>query len=184
MIYFDHNATTPLLAAAREAWLSASTNFIGNPASQHRLGQRADKALEEARAQLAGILDCDPLQIIWTSGATEASNTVFNSISAQSREAELWVSAIEHPAVLNAANAYAEKKVRFIPVETSGRISVDWIGDNLKRHRPALVAVIAANNETGILQPWRELATLCREHGIPFLCDATQWFGKLPARDL
>ena len=78
MLYFDHNATTPLCASAREAWLEASEQFVGNPSSPHRLGARADRALGEAREQLAAYLKCGPLDIVWTSGATESNNLVLH----------------------------------------------------------------------------------------------------------
>ena len=71
MIYFDHNATTPLLPEAKQAWLEATDKFIGNPSSPHRVGARADAALQAARETLAGLLGCDPLDLVWTSGATE-----------------------------------------------------------------------------------------------------------------
>src|SRR5688572_30775412 len=76
MLYFDHNATTPLLPEARQAWLEVSDKFIGNPSSPHRVGARADMVLQAARAKLAAFLDCDPIDIVWTSGATESNNMV------------------------------------------------------------------------------------------------------------
>ena len=75
MIYFDHNATTPLAPAARDAWVQASAQFIGNPSSPHRLGAPADAALTNAREQLAALLGCHALELVWTSGATESNNT-------------------------------------------------------------------------------------------------------------
>ena len=81
MLYFDHNATTPLLPEAREAWLEASDKFIGNPSSPHRVGSRADMHLQTARVKLADILGCDPLDIVWTSGATESNNMVLHHLA-------------------------------------------------------------------------------------------------------
>ena len=78
MLYFDHNATTPLSTAAREAWLEASEQFVGNPSSPHRLGARAERALADARELLAAYLGCGPLDIVWTSGATESNNLVMH----------------------------------------------------------------------------------------------------------
>ncbi|MBA4146804.1 MAG: cysteine desulfurase [Verrucomicrobia bacterium] len=186
MIYFDHNASSPLHPAARAAWLDACDKFVANPASQHRLGQRAEMALEETRGSLANFLRCDPLDIVWTSGASEASNMVFHHFSrtAQVSGDEIWISAIEHPAVKQPAEFYFGKTVRFIPVNERGVISLDWLVEQLKTKKPRLVAVMAANNETGVLQPWRQISVLCREHGVPFCCDATQWLGKLPASGL
>src|SRR5262245_48737075 len=107
MTYFDHNATSPLLSQARQAWLDATDRFIGNPSSPHRVGARADTALNEARERLATILCCDTLDIVWTSGATEANNMVLHHYAATSDATrEVWISSIEHPCVLSAARFY------------------------------------------------------------------------------
>src|ERR1043165_7780507 len=97
MLYFDHNATTPLLAEARAAWLDAAEQFAGNPSSPHRLGQRAEQALQQARERLGAHLGCHPLDFVWTSGATESSNMVFHHWARVGTAAEVWVSAVEHP---------------------------------------------------------------------------------------
>ena len=81
MLYFDHNATTPLLPAARDAWLEAAERFVGNPSSPHRLGQRAEAALQQARETLAGFLGCNAGDIVWTSGATESNTMVFHHLA-------------------------------------------------------------------------------------------------------
>src|SRR4051812_40638001 len=98
MHYFDHNATSPLCGAARDAWLAATEEYIGNPSSPHRIGNRAEVALDRAREKLAVRLGCGPHEIVWTSGATESLNTAIHHYSISS-EGEAWVSAIEHPAV-------------------------------------------------------------------------------------
>ena len=183
MIYFDHNATSPLCGVARDAWLAACERYLGNPASPHRLGSRAEAALESARQSAAEFLKCSPLDIVWTSGATEANNALFHNSSLDAPR-EVWVSAIEHPSLLEAAQKYFPGAVRLIPVTPQGVAEMNWIDDNLKRSRPAFVAVMAANNETGVLQPWKEILTLCREREVPFACDAAQWIGKLPASEL
>ena len=184
MIYFDHNATAPLLPQARLAWLNASEEFIGNPSSPHRLGSRAARALELARERLAGVLGCDPLEILWTSGATESNNLVLHQFSQLERPGAVLVSAIEHPSVLEPARNLFGKKLQLIPVCPSGVIDLDWLEQNMKKLHPALVAVMAANNETGVLQPWKEALRICREASVPFFCDAVQWVGKLPLREL
>ena len=183
MLYFDHNATHPMSEVAREAWLRATRDFIGNPSSPHRLGARAETALARAREQLAGWIECEPLDIVWTSGATEANNAVLHH-AALAGGGEVWISAIEHPCLLAAARHYFPKTHRLIPARRDGVIELEWLADALKHRLPACVAVMAANNETGVLQPWREAAVLCRERGAPFLCDAAQWVGKLPASGL
>jgi cysteine desulfurase len=181
VIYFDHNATSSLLPQAREAWLAGCENFPGNPSSPHRLGSRADNALSEAREKLASILGCHASEIVFTSSATESNNTVLHHCARVSAGGEVWVSAIEHPCVLEPAQFYSGKQLRLIPASRSGVIELDWIESELKRARPSLIAVMAANNETGALQPWRKVLQLCRTHSVSFFCDAVQWIGKLPA---
>jgi cysteine desulfurase len=183
VLYFDHNATHPLSRAARAAWLEATERYIGNPSSPHRLGARADAALGQAREKLAGWLGCDPHDIVWTSGATEANNAAIHSAAANGA-AEIWISAIEHPCVLAAAERYFGKSRRLIPVTQDGVVDIEWLAKALEISTPGLIGVMAANNETGVLQPWREVLALCAEHGVPFFCDAAQWIGKLPARGL
>jgi cysteine desulfurase len=185
MIYFDHNATTPLLAEAREAWLEATEKYMGNPSSPHRVGSRAEAALQNARERLAALLGCDALDIVWTSGATESNNMVLHHFAQTlPKETEVWISAIEHPCVLEAAAHWFPKRRRLIPAKRSGVMDLDWLQTELGRKRPGLIAVMAANNETGVLQPWREVSALCRERDVPFFCDAAQWMGKLPAHGL
>ncbi|MCE9609645.1 MAG: cysteine desulfurase [Chthoniobacter sp.] len=183
MIYFDHNASHPLSTVAKEAWLNAVERFIGNPSSPHRIGARAEAALTNARERLAAMVGCDPGEIVWTSGATEGSNTVLQHAS-HFAEGETWVSAIEHPAVITAAQRYLPNSVRFIPVSRSGVVDLDWISERLQTQRPRLISIMAANNETGVLQPWREALALSRERGVPLFCDAAQWIGKLPSAGL
>ena len=183
MLYFDHNATSPLLPAAREAWLEAAERFIGNPSSPHRLGARAEAALAQAREKLAGWLECAAEEIVWTSGATEANNAVLHH-AAQSGEGEVWISSVEHPCVRAAAQRYFPKRTRHIPVTPDGVADAAWLAEALRHSVPALVGVMAANNETGVLQPWREIAARCREHAVPFFCDAAQWIGRVPAAGL
>ena len=122
---------------------------------------------------------------VWTSGATEANNMVLHHAAcALPGTAEVWISAIEHPCVLRATATHFPQRHRLIPATRSGVIDLDWLKENLQRDRPGLVAVMAANNETGVLQPWEEALQLCREREVPFFCDAAQWLGRLPAKGL
>lgn len=185
MRYFDHNATSPLLPQARQAWLEAEAQFFGNPSSPHRVGARAERALTQARERLALFLGCSPLDLIWTSGATESNNAVFHHFArVLEPSVEVWVSAIEHPCVLRAAARHFPGRHRLLPVGRGGLIELDFLGAELRRQRPGLVALLAANNETGVLQPWAEVLALCRSCEVPFFCDAAQWLGKLPAKGL
>lgn len=181
MFYFDHNATSPLLPEARQAWLDASDKFPGNPSSPHRLGSRAEAALNDARAELAEILGCHDTEIVFTSGATESNNTVLHHFAAQAEpDGEAWISAIEHPSVLAPANNLFGKRLRLIPATRHGIVDLAWLETELKCTQPSLVSVMAANNETGALQPWREVQELCLEREVPIFVDAVQWVGRLP----
>ncbi len=189
MLYFDHNATSPLLPVARAAWLEATDQFPGNPSSQHRLGARADRALEDARQRLATILGCAAPDLVWTSGATESCNAVLchaaaTADAAGGAAARVCVSALEHPAVRESAARAFGGRVDLIPATRDGTADLGWLADHLGRARPALVALMAANNETGVLQPWREAQAMCAARGVPFFCDATQWCGRLAAAGL
>jgi cysteine desulfurase len=183
VLYFDHNATSPACAVARQAWAEALDRFPANPSSPHRMGARAESALEEARHRAATLLGCSPAQLIWTTGATESNNALFHH-AAQASPGEVWLSAVEHPSALAAARRWFAGRLRIIPVSPAGVVDLDWVAAQLSHDRPALVAIMAANNETGVLQPWREALALCRRHGVPFACDAAQWVGRLPAAGL
>jgi cysteine desulfurase len=184
MLYFDHNATSPLIPEARDAWLRAAEEWPANPSSPHRAGSRASNAMEEARSRMARILGCDALDLVWTSGASESNNQAMCHVRAGGA-AEVWVSAVEHPSLLEPALRWFGAGCRLLPVGGDGVVRLEAL-DTLwaSAGRPALVAVMAANNETGVIQPWGEVLRWCRERGIPFLCDASQWLGKLPAAGL
>jgi len=187
MIYFDFNATAPVMREAREAWLDASEKIGGNPSSMHQFGARAERAMTDAREKLAAFLGCRPLDIVWTSGATEANNMVMHHFARTldpTKRDEVWVSAIEHPCVMESSQHYFGKRARMIPVTREGVIDLDWLTMELADRRPALVGVMAANNETGVIQPWREAMAICRQYKVPFFCDAVQWTGKMPAKGL
>jgi len=176
--YFDHNATTPLHPAAREAWLKASEKHWHNPSSLYRDAGLASQQLESARERLGTLMGAEAERIVFTSGATESNNALFASLSA---DALVMISAIEHPSVREAVRG---RNVVELPVNEHGVVQADDLKELIASKRPALVSVMAANNESGALQPWRELATLCREHGVLFHTDAAQWLGKLNASDL
>lgn len=183
MIYFDHNAASPLAREAGEAWMRAAAEFPGNPSSPHRLGSRAEAALNQARLAAAGLLGCDPLDLVFTSGATESNNAVLRHAAVHS-SGEIWISAIEHPSVLGPARHIFQERLHLIPVSAEGLVDLGWIEERLKERRPGLIGVMAANNETGVIQPWREALALARAHEVPFFCDATQAIGKTPCPGL
>jgi cysteine desulfurase len=185
MIYFDYNATAPVMREAREAWLQVTEKTGGNPSSMHEAGSRAAVLLAKAREKLAVYLGCQPADIIWTSGATEANNMVMHHFAKKARPAaEVWISAIEHPCVFDSAQYYFGKKAKLIPITSEGVVDTDWITAEMADARPGLVAVMAANNETGIIQPWREVHAICQAYEVPFFTDAVQFIGKMPCHGL
>jgi cysteine desulfurase len=183
MIYLDHNATAPLCAPAREAWLGAHDSAFATPSSLHRPGQRAERALDSAREQLADYLGSQAADLVWTSGATESANAIIAHLSRPTSSA-IAVSEIEHPCVLEAAQRWFEGRLKIIPTDSNGVVRMSEVQALLSSESIGAVAVMAANNETGALQPWREIQQLCTQTGVPFVCDATQWIGRLPASDL
>tara|TARA_B100000676_G_scaffold165750_1_gene163004 strand:+ start:1614 stop:2726 length:1113 start_codon:yes stop_codon:yes gene_type:complete len=185
MLYFDHNATTPLCASAKDAWVDAIDRYVGNPSSPHRIGARAERAMADARDKLAGFLGCSPLDIVWTSGATESNNLVLHHCAqALDGDKEVWITAIEHPCVIEATRTHFPNRYKTLPVNSTGVLDLVVLKQKLTKEKPGLIAVMAANNETGVLQPWTEVQQLCSEYQIPFFCDAAQWVGKLPAKGL
>ena len=185
MIYFDCNATAPVMREAREAWLAITEKTGGNPSSMHQAGARAAIALAEAREKLAAFLGCHPLDIIWTSGATEANNMVTHHFAQTlDDKSEIWISAIEHPCVHDSAKHYFGKRAKLIPVTRDGVVDLDWITTELADARPGLIGVMAANNETGVIQPWREIQAICKAYDVPFFSDAVQFIGKMPLKGL
>ena len=185
VIYFDHNATTPLHPAARTAWLDAADRFPANPSSPHRLGGRSEAALSGAREVLGSILGCPALDVVWTSGASESANMLFHHWSRSLPDrAVAWVSALEHPCVLAAADYWMGERCRRIPATSDGLVDLAWMEAEVARRPPAAVAAMAANNETGVEQPWVELSAWCASRGVAYACDAVQWLGKRPGRGL
>lgn len=189
--YFDYNATTPLCESARRAWLENSETAWHNPSSLYPEAGRARIRLEDLREQLADLLGCEePERVVFTSGATEANNAIvrnafFRRIAAE--DAVLALSPIEHPSLSAAAEYWIpEERRRLIPLDPeSGAVRVEAVRELLDGDDTiGAVSVMAANNETGALQPWREIAELCRERGILYHCDAAQWLGKMPAAGL
>ncbi len=176
--YFDHNATTPLHPAARDAWLRASEKHWHNPSSLYRDAGLASQQLESARERLGTLIGAEAERIVFTSGATESNNALFASLPA---DAIVLISAIEHPSVREAARG---RHVMELPVNGDGVVSTEELTHLIISKRPSLVSVMAANNESGALQPWRELAAICREQGVLFHTDAAQWLGKLDSANL
>ena len=183
--YFDANATAPLRPEARAAWLAAEENLWANPASPSAAGSRAAAELERCRGALAECLGADAEDVVFTSGATEANNAVLAFEAERNPAGSILVSTIEHPSVLAAARKFWKNRIHLLPVDSRGRVSLYALEEMLRAHRDiALVSVMAANNETGVLQSWSGAAAEAHNHGARFHCDATQWIGRLSAKEM
>lgn len=184
--YLDWNATAPLRPQARTAMLAALEE-AGNPSSVHAEGRRARAIVERAREQVAELVGAEPRQVIFTSGATEAAHHVLAPQWWMGRQrvrmSRLYVSAIEHPCVLEGGRFEAANVDR-LSVERSGAMSLDALARALAAHDHsagrALVALMAANNETGIMQPVAEAAAIVRDADGLLVCDAVQAAGRWP----
>jgi len=183
-IYLDHNATTPLHPEVLDAMLPFLRDSYGNASSIHYWGREARAAVDDARERLAVLLGAKPSEIIFTSGGTESNNLAIKggSFYSQSRGKHIVTSAIEHHAVLHTCQ-YLQRRhgfeVTYVPVDTDCLIDPAAVREAI-RPDTVLVSVMAANNETGTVQPLAEIGKLCRERGVPLHTDAVQTFGKIP----
>jgi len=180
-VYLDHNATTPVHPRVREAMLPWFGEFWGNPSSAHAYGRRAARAVDEARAQVAALIGAQPEELVFTSGGTEADNLAIRG--ARVSEPRLVVSSVEHPAIDLPARALEKKGIVrvVLPVDARGRIDLERARELLAT--PAgLVSVMLANNESGVIQPVAEIATLARASApeVVVHSDAAQAVGKIP----
>jgi len=180
-IYLDHNATSPLRPAAREAMLFAMES-VGNPSSIHGEGRAARGTVERARGEVAALVGADPANIIFTSGATEAAALALTPdirLSGQPRRATALLRlTTEHPCVLSGGR-FAPEAIHDLPVDSNGLIDEAVLDEKLSQHDVPLVAVQLANSETGIVQPVARIAEKVRAKGGYVLCDAVQAAGRL-----
>jgi cysteine desulfurase len=183
MIYLDYNATTPLCDAAREAMLPYLGRHFGNPSSVHAAGREARAAIDNARDKLAALLRAQPNEIIFTGGGTESCNlAVFGLARCRMERGGHVISAkTEHHAVLNALEhleKHEEFEVTWLNVSRDGIVDLDQLAKSI-RPKTRLVSIMAANNETGVIQPMREISHICRERGVLLHSDMVQAFGKM-----
>lgn len=187
MIYLDYNASTPMAPEVKEAMTLAWDQY-GNPSGTHTSARSAEALFENARDAIASELGVSPLEVILTSGSTEALTLAIwgQILGAPASRSKVLVSAIEHEAVLATANVackIANKELVIIPVVgfsesfQIGQVDLDFISENMGAD-VALIAVMAVNNETGIIQPIEKVAELAGKFDVPFLCDSTQALGK------
>ena len=181
-IYLDHNATTPLASEAYRAMQPYLTELVGNASSLHWAGETAKKGMETARQQVAALIKAEPNEILFTGGATESINTVLKGLLPPVRRSKhhLVVSAVEHPATLEAAETLRTwgVSVSIVPVDAHGRIDPQAVVDALQEDT-GLVSLLWANNEIGNIYPVAEIISLCHERGVPVHLDAAQAVGKI-----
>ncbi len=182
-IYFDHNASTALRAEVLEAMQPYFLAHYGNASSAHAFGQEARGAVEEARGQVAALLHASAGEIVFTSGGTESDNlgVIGAARSLQGKGRHVITSAIEHDAVRHAADLLERDgfEVTRVPPGPDGRVSAQAI-EAVIRPDTILVTVMAANNETGVIQPMAEIGAVCVSKGVTFHSDAVQAAGKIP----
>src|SRR5579884_181131 len=183
-IYLDNHATTPVDPRVLEAMLPFFTSRFGNAASNsHSFGWEAAGAVEAARRQIAAAIGATAQEIVFTSGATESDNLAIKGVveAYRSKGNHIITAVTEHKAILDSCK-HMEKhgcKVTYLPVQSDGRIDLNQIEEAFT-DQTILVTIMAANNETGVLQPIEEIGKLCRKHGVLFHSDAVQALGKLP----
>ena len=182
-IYLDHNATTPLHPRVLEAMLPVLRDGFGNPSSLHWFGQQARAAVDEARGQVAALIGGAPGEIVFTASGTEADNMALRGAAAVAREPRRRVlyAGFEHHAVVNAARGLAEEgfPVQAVRVGSDGRVDLGALEAGLS-DQTAIVSVMLANNETGMIQPVEEVVRLAQARGALVHCDGVQAAGKIP----
>ncbi len=183
-IYLDHNATTPVRKEALEAMMPYFAEEYGNASSVYSMGQKARQAIDEARGIIGNALGTEAADIIFTSGGTEANNFAIKGIAMANlnKGRHVITSSIEHPAVLEPCR-FIEKElgfdVTYLPVDKYGIVDLDKLKDAIRKDT-ILISIMFANNETGTIQPIKEIAKIARENKIYFHTDSVQALGKLP----
>ncbi len=181
-IYFDNNATTPVAPEVFDELLPYLKKFYGNPSSIHTFGGQLHRKVEQARGQVAQLIGADPEEIIFTSCGTESDNTaIMSAVESLPGKRHLITTRVEHPAVLNFCKHLARKgfRVTFLPVNNQGQLSIDELLKVIDEDT-ALVSIMYANNETGVVFPIAEIAEILKERHILFHTDAVQAVGKIP----
>jgi cysteine desulfurase len=183
-IYLDNHATTPIDPRVLEAMLPHLTSKFGNAASHsHRFGWEAEQAVEMARGQIAALIGAVPEEIAFTSGATESDNLALKGVAEAYRDRgnHIITAVTEHKAVLDSCKSLEKLgcRVTYLPVQADGLIDLDQLSETFTSET-ILVSIMAANNETGVLQPMEQIGEICRQRGVLFHSDAVQALGKVP----
>lgn len=182
-IYFDHNATTPVLNEVFEAMVPYLKDQWGNPSSIHWAGRGTRKAVEDAREQVSKLLNCAPLELIFTSSGTESDNHAIKGIAYSKKDKgnHIITTKVEHPAVLNTCK-YLQKEgfdVTYLDVDSDGMLDLEALKSAITP-KTILITVMYANNETGVIFPINEIGEIAKERGVTFHTDAVQAAGKIP----
>jgi cysteine desulfurase len=182
LVYLDNNATTKPAPEVVASMMPYLTELWGNPSSVHRFGQQARRAIDEARGQLAALVNCNESELIFSGGGTESINTAIRGLlAARAPRRKLVTSTVEHSATRELCKQLTREGVEVveIPVDQGGAIDLDRLKESID-DQTALVSIMWANNETGVLFPVQQIAENCRPARVPFHCDATQAIGKIP----
>ncbi|GAB4540878.1 MAG: cysteine desulfurase NifS [Thermodesulfovibrionia bacterium] len=180
-IYLDNNATTQIAPEVLEEMLPYLREFYGNPSSMHTFGRQLHNRIEEARAKVASLIGAEPDEIVFTSCGTESDNTaIMSAIESFPTRRHIITTIVEHPAVLNLCRHLERKgfRVTYLPVDRYGRLDMDALIESLD-YDTAIVSIMYANNETGVIFPIKEIGNILRERRILFHTDAVQAVGKV-----
>jgi cysteine desulfurase NifS len=184
-IYLDYNATTPVAREVAEAMQPYLYEHFGNPSSSHPYGVMAKRAVDAARAKVAGLLACHPSEVVFTSGGTESNNLALKgaALAYSHRGKHIITSAVEHPAVIRVCDWLETQgfRVTILPVDEYGLVDPAHLKETITPYT-CLVSVMHANNEVGTVQPIADLATIAHQYGALMHTDAAQSVGKMPAR--
>lgn len=183
--YFDHNATTRVDDDVMEAMLPYFQQDYGNASSRHAYGITARRAIDKAREQVAAVVGVQPVQVIFTSGGSEANNLFIRGAADQMKTGHIAISAIEHPCILKPVQALAQQSetqwtMKRFTVNRFGQVDTDAAREAMAEQQPTLVSVMLANNETGVIQDVATIASIGRAHGAYVHTDAVQGLGKIP----
>ncbi len=179
--YLDNNATTRVAPEVVEAMVPFLTEFWGNPSSAYSFGHQVGKYIDEARAQVAALVNADPREIVFTSCGTESDNTAIHSaLVTQPQKRHVVMTSVEHSANIHFGQFLQKQgyEVTFLPVDGEGLLDLAVV-EKAIRPDTAIVSVMYANNETGVIFPIKEIAAICRSKGVPFHTDAVQTPGKI-----
>ncbi len=182
LIYLDYNATTPIIEEVADVMKPFLDTYFGNPSSSHSYGVKTKMFVENARKQVAALMNCQAEEIVFTSGGSESNNYAIKgyALANKYRGNHIITSSVEHPAVIEVCK-YLETKgfeITYLPVDEQGRVEVESLRKSIKP-TTILVSIMHANNEVGVIQPIKELAEIAHEHGAVFHCDGAQSVGKI-----